>query len=402
MLLIYIALCLGFLILSKDIYLSGYKVLLNPIFWAALISIFYFLIPSLFVNEIDYYFKWNFNPNSILKSHVLVSIYMVYLYALLWLFSSKRIVINDEYVCWSPSILIKIIWYFISFYLIYVVYITYVIGGFLNSFQYDGVQDDVFKLKNIAYLLLFISIYLFWATKKYIYFIPNVFIVILDVTAGSRTVALIALMPIIISFCIYQRKLYIIPGAFIVIGMSVLGALRADSGIIGVPWHINGMGEFREVYLTLPLYIGNRDYVGLEGLSNALSALSLGVLQPIRSLILESNTFSGAYLAADIGRGYGLGANLLIDGLYYGYIGLILTLLIFSSILILSYKMISNFKLVHSIYLITLFVIILRLIIREGLYINMGLMVLVLTLYWLPFYYISRLRITKSKVAHEK
>jgi len=334
---------------------------------------------------------------------------MLTLYLLFFIHPSKKIKIID----FRPpnAIFLRFIWVILLIYLLYILVLSYLSGGFSNSFHYDGLQQDPFKTKNIAYLLLFITPFLFWHSKRYFIFIPNIIIVVLDIVAGSRTIALIALIPVILSVCIYHRQLYILPALVLLVGMSVLGVIRTDEVLTEVPWYINMMGEFRETYLTLPLYINNEEYVGKAGFINALAGLSLGVLQPLRHVIMESITFAGIYMANDIDRGYGLGSNLLIEGLYHGYLGLLITLLLFFLMLILSYRLISNVRVYYAIFIMSLLVIVFRLVIREGLYTSVGLMLLVALFYCLPLYYISKMKViggisrlecTGSKHKHDK
>lgn len=384
MFLIVIAFSLWFLVTLKDLLFCGYKVLLNPFFWASLFVTLYFLVPSFFVAEINHYFYWAIDPDDILLSHILVSIFSGLLSVFYFVHPSRNILRENCDTSNDSTFFIKSLWFIIFSYLIFALWMSISKGAFGKAFLYNGEQTDPFKLKNIAYFLVPLSTYIFWYTKKYSIFIPNIIIVILDLISGSRTVAMIVLIPIIISICVYNRKLYVVPGMLFLGGMLLLGVLRSDNVVGGVPWHINAIGEFRETYITLPLYITNTDYVGLGGIFEIAANLNLGILQPLRAVILDNYTFAGSWIANDINRGYGLGSNLLTESIYYGYFAMFMIISSFIALLILCHKLMRLLPPQHSLVLICFLIIILRLMIREGVYLNLGLLMFISLFYWFP------------------
>ncbi|WP_413490531.1 hypothetical protein [Shewanella baltica] len=392
MFLIVIAFSLWFLVTFKDLLLCGYKMLLNPFFWASLFVTLYFLVPSFFVAEINNYFYWAIDPDDILLSHMLVSIFSGLLSVFYFIYSSKNILRMNSNELNNSALLVKLLWFLISSYLIFALWMSISKGAFGKAFLYNNEQTDPFKLKNIAYLLIPISTYCFWHTKRYLVFLPNLIIIVLDLVSGSRTVAMIVLIPIIISTCVHKRKLYILPGILFLAGMLLLGVLRSENVVGGVPWHINAIGEFRETYITLPLYITNSDYVGNGGLFDISANLNFGLLQPLRTEIFNNYTFAGSWMANDIARGYGLGSNLLTEAIYYGYGNMFLIIVFFILFLVLNHKLMSILPIRHSLVLICFLVVFLRLMIREGFYLNFGLLLFILCFYWLPIIYLLKVK----------
>lgn len=392
MFLIVIAFSLWFSVTLKDLLFCGYRVLLNPFFWASLFVTLYFIIPSFFIAEINHYFYWAIGPDDILFSHILVSIFSGLLSVFYFIFSSKNILKVNSNTSNNSALLVKFLWFIIFLYVIFALLISIHKGAFSNAFVYNNEQVDPFKLKNIAYILIPISTYCFWHTKRYLVFLPNLIIIVLDLVSGSRTIAMIVLIPIIISICFHKRKLYILPGFLFLAGMLLLGVLRSENVVGGVPWYINAIGEFRETYITLPLYVTNSDYVGLGGIVEIAANLNLGILQPLRAEILDNYIFAGSWMANDIARGYGLGSNLLTEAIYYGYGNMLLIIIFFFLFLMLNHKLISILSIQHSLVLICFLVVFIRLMIREGFYLNFGLLIFILFFYWFPIMYLLKLK----------
>lgn len=392
MLLILIAFFLWLVVTLKDVTSCGYKVLLNPFFWGALFVTLYFIVPAFLVIEINHYFYWNLDRNDIFFSHVLVFLFSTLVSVFYFIHSSKK-VLNVHYDTFNNiSYFIKYLWIVILLYLIFALWISLTEGAFGKAFMYNGKQTDPFKLKNLAYLLIPLSTYLFWYTKRYIFFIPNVIIIVLDLVSGSRTVAMIVLIPIIINICVHKRKLYLVPGFLFLSGMLLLGVLRSDNVVTGVPWYINVIGEFRETYITLPLYITDIHYVGVAGIFEIAANLNIGILQPLRAAILDNYTFAGTWIANDIGRGYGLGSNLLTESLYYGYFSIIIVISLFITFMSICHKLMCRLAPQHALVLICFLIVILRLMIREGFYLNFGLLLFVFLFCWLPVFIILKIK----------
>ncbi|WP_129146703.1 hypothetical protein [Aeromonas caviae] len=263
------------------------------------------------------------------------------------------------------------------------------------SNEYTGELVDVFKLKNLAYLLLPVSIYFFFDKKSVYVFIPNVLLIILDLLTGSRTTALIAIVPIAVSLCLYKQKLYITPIIIIMSALIAIGIIRSNNVVQDVPWYLNSIGEFRETYITLPLLIGNEEYIGHGDLYTLIASPMLALLQPMRGIISESIVLPGEYIYGIVDRGYGLGANIITESFFYGY-----AFLFFVPVAILFICIIVN----HIIYRcdtpkaaihISMFIIFMRLIFREGFYYNAGLYLFVFAVYVLPIILINRAKVSE-------
>ncbi len=135
-------------------------------------------------------------------------------------------------------------------------------GNFFFTTNYLGVQDK-YKLKNIGYLLITVSILYYASVRKFYVFIPNILVVVLDLLEGSRTAAILVLVPIFITYSIYKSKTYLLPMVLLLSIMIAVGILRMslDVEVAGVPMYIKALGEFRETYLTIPILISNENFV---------------------------------------------------------------------------------------------------------------------------------------------
>lgn len=383
---------LSFIIISivifRDVKKNKQHVLMNPFFWASIYLIFYFILPSFFVYQIDFYFKWNIDEVSIIYSSILLLIFSVII-ALPYLFCTSSFRFSRKHENQSGGVITFYIWLLACIYLIYVSYITIINYDFLHVFNYSG-GDDAFKLKNLAYAMISVSVFMFWKFKRVIFFLPAIVIVILDLLNGSRTIAFIAIVPIFISFCIYRKSLFIIPGVVILSLLLLLGIIRSDNVVDGVPWYLSAIGEFRETYITLPLFIVDNNYVGSAGVFHILGAIGVGLLYFFRADIIEQYQLAGHSMYLMIDRGYGLGSNILIESIYYGYFCLVITMLFFPSFLYIFKRYIEQSSLSVGIVNSSFMVIFLRLIFREGLYPSVGTLLLVLLVYFSPIYFLNK------------
>ncbi|MBV7314837.1 hypothetical protein [Shewanella sp. NIFS-20-20] len=267
-------------------------------------------------------------------------------------------------------------------------------GVFSNAFLYDAdAAKDPYKLKNIAYLLIPVSIYLFFDRFRFWVFIPNILIVLLDLLHGSRTTAFICLIPILICFIIRHKKLYLTQLLILFVMMLAIGIIRSDNVVQNVPWYISAIGEFRETYITLPLYITDVDYVGNGSFITYIGSLLFGIVQPLRESISSAYMLPGTFIARDVARGYGLGSNFLIESLYFGFYGLIASITLLTSFMFFLYRQVYKLKSINSVLLITLFIVFSRLIIREGVPVNVGLYFFILIFYILPIYLMRKVKL---------
>lgn len=384
---------ISFLVL-RDIKENKYNVIFNPFFWAAIYLSFYFLLPSFFVYEINYYFKWGISENSILFSSLLLFCFTAIIF-FAYLFCPSSFRAHSKNVELKNSVLILILFILISVYLVYVFYVTLSGYNFQKLFFYDGEQRDVYKIKNLAYLLIPVLIFTFVNYRKFYVFIPSLLIIIIDLLNGSRTTAFIALVPIFLCICFQRKTLFILPGGVLLCLLLILGVIRSDNIIGGVPWYLNAIGEFRETYITLPLFIEDSDYIGKGGLFHLLGAVGSGVLYGFREDISQQYIFAGQNIAALVNRGYGLGSNIIIESAYYGYFYMISTLLFIPLILYFLKKIIENTTVPVALSLSAVTVIFLRLLFREGAYLSLGTLLLVFSFYLTPVFLLSRIGLLK-------
>ncbi|MCL1036545.1 hypothetical protein L2750_05180 [Shewanella submarina] len=389
-----LALTICLLALCLDYVKSGYLIVLNPFSWVVLLILFYFAIPSLFSEQISNYYNWGLFSADILYSRLLTLLVTVYFSFLLCLFSSKHIgAIILEKDSHSP-VLIWGVWLVIVSYIFWLFKLKLSEGVFSNAFLYDAdAAKDPYKLKNIAYLLIPVSIYLYFDKYRFWVFIPNILIVLLDILHGSRTTAFICLVPILICFIIRHKKLYLTQLLALFMIMLAIGVVRSDNVVQNVPWYISAIGEFRETYITLPLYITDVDYVGNGSFLTYIGSLLFGIVQPLRESISNTYILPGTFIARDVARGYGLGSNFLIESLYFGFYGLIASITLLTSFMFILYRQVYKVKNIDAVLLITLFIVFSRLIVREGIPVNIGLYCFILIFYISPIFLMRKVKL---------
>lgn len=385
---LYIVLAISVLIIFINFKIQKQLNYANPFFYFLSFSILYFGIPAIFVEDIKHYYDWLFSEQDMIFSNILVVLIIVIFTFLFYKF--RHISLKND-VKIKASITIKFIWWFILFYLIYVITLKLQSGQLFFNTDYLGTKD-IYKLKNIAYLLITISILYYAENKKMFVFIPNLLVAILDMLEGSRTTAFIVLVPIFISLAIYNKKTYL---SWIVTMLSIMilvGIFRSEYALnqYDVPKHISALGEFRETYILLPNVISNENFVERGNLVNIMSSISMPFLQPLRGELSEAFEYSGSYAAGLIGRGYGLGNNFLVESLYYGYFFITINIVSIILYLYMLYFLIKKIDLVYSVILISYSVIFIRLIVREGFINNFTLMLFILFFYMLPFLLINK------------
>lgn len=368
----------------RSLYNDRYYSYINPFFWLGVLFFLYFNLPAFFSSDINFYYSWNIPTTSIVYANFLVSCTAL-LFSILLYFKAPRF---DTTKTIEISGWIKFFWGVITSYLL-IVLAYKILTNNLFVMDYTG-TTDTYKIKNLAYLLISISTICYCNSKKIIYFAPNLLIAFLDMAEGSRTTAAIALIPIFICVAIVKRRMFLVPILTIFILMLVVGIVRSSNVISDVPWYLNAIGEFRETYITLPMYILDDKFTSDGTLLSLLSASFFGILQPLRELLLQQVTLSGGYAYTDISRGYGLGSNFLMDSIYYGYSVLVLTLILLTATSVVLYKNIKNSNIYTCLIIVSYMIIFLRLSIREGFYLNLGLTFFLLIFYALPIIAINK------------
>lgn len=387
-----------FCIVLMDVLKNGYKVVLNPFFWTIIFIFLYLVLPSFFVLQIDHYFSWGLDLYSIYLAHSLTLTAVIVLVCTYYLNQSGSLGAGLNNSDYKASPLIKLLWWIVFFYLLFVLFLTIRDFNVLDAFLYDHTQSDPYKIKNLSYLLLGVTSLYFFSERKYWIFLPNVIIAVLDLLNGSRTTALIAIVPLIICLCVHRKTLFIIPGTTIFVGMLLLGVIRSDNVVGGVPWYLNAIGEFRETYITLPLMVTNELYVDKGDIWDAAASIGIGVLQPFRSQLFESFTFSGVYISELVGRGYGLGSNWIIESLAYGYLGFPVILLSFVFFLTFFKLIVRKSKPESAIVLACLLMVFIRIIVREGVPAGVGLFIFILFFYIAPFVFFDKILKNYKKI----
>lgn len=392
---LYITLFISFFILVKNI--VKYKELnyTNPFFYFFVCVIFYFGIPSIFVREINYYYSWSLTEDDMLFSNILASIIILIGSSMFYFFKNMPL---NKYNYVQASAFIKLVWILILTYLIFIVFIKFQAGTLIFSTTYTGTEDS-YKLKNLSYLLVTISVVYFFEKKSFFVFIPNMLVAVLDLLEGSRTVALIALIPVFICYAIHNKKTYLGLIAILFTMLISVGIFRNALATeqYGVPLYINVMGEFRETYILLPILINNESFVGKGSFFDMASSIALPLLQPLRAELSTSSINSGVYAAELVGRGYGLGSNFLVELIYYGYAFIIITLPLIAIFLYALRLLIINVNTTYATIITCYSIVFIRLIVREGFFNNVMMILFVLLVYSVPFLVINWAWLQHSK-----
>lgn len=362
------------------LYVSKELNYLNPFFILLSFILLYLTLPSFSAVDIRHYFNWSFMDENIFYSNVLIALVVLFFSFMLFLF--RKIKLNKHPI--NISNVIKVIWLTIVLYLLFILFTKFIEGSLFFNTHYQGTTDP-YKLKNIAYLLVTVSILYYSSSRKLFVFLPNILIAFLDILDGSRTTALIALVPVFLSLSIYHSKTYIVPVFIGILGLSIIGILRNDTDVVqNVPPYLNAIGEVRETYVTLPIFVTDDNFVGRGDLATFLASVTFPLLHPLRNEILNSFTFPGIYAASIIDRGYGLGANFLMDSIYYGYFFIFFTLTFMLFLCLMVYKLVQRTSLVYALIIMSYFIVFSRLSIREGVFINFSTMIFVILIYMLP------------------
>tara|TARA_R110000868_G_scaffold48354_3_gene157119 strand:- start:5475 stop:6698 length:1224 start_codon:yes stop_codon:yes gene_type:complete len=378
--------------LGSNLSRHGYAVILNPFFWVTILFLFYFLVPSLVVEEINYYFDWNLRSDSIFFSRLIAILATIFFALMLYFFKSSLLLGAQAEIKERCSWLVKILWVIVSFYLVGVLAYKWGLGGLYMTDSYTGEGGDPFKIKSVAYLLVTVSGLCFFERGRIYFFTPNFIVIVLDLLSGGRTAAFVALMPIVLGCCVYYKRLFIVPGIILCSLFILVGVVRSDNVVKNVPVYLDAIGEFRETFITLPIVIEDSDYVGRGDLYTLLAMSTVAMAQPFRGEIMATITPPGEYIYEMVNRGYGLGCNIFTEALYYGYPVIFLSFFGIFFVCLFIFVLAPKLRPAELVVIVSLLVVFLRLIVREGFFLNLGLFFFVFSFYCAPILILNRFR----------
>ncbi len=381
-------------IILRELLKNRYLALSNPFFWTLTLIVFYFLIPSYFLPEINYYYSWNLNDTKIICSQIIsILLILIFSFFLFTIKTNRHFIKSDKKNIYHCSGFIKTVWKFITIYLFFVLLYKYQASDIFITDNYTGEAYDPFKIKNIAYLLVSVSVFYYFNNPKLWIFSPNIILILIDVMSGSRTSSLIVAVPMIISVCIYHKRLYLIPSILLIILFIVIGIIRSDNVVKNVPWYLDAIGEFRETFITLPLILFDGTYITQGDLKTLLLSFIGPILYPFRDAILSSIKLPGEYLYHLVDRGYGLGSNIITESIYYGYLTSFISIGLFILLCFIFNEILKKSSPPILCIIISYFVIFSRLIIREGFFYNFGIFIFILLIYFLPVFIAKKLKL---------
>lgn len=389
----YISATVLLLVIFADVMRNGHRIVLNPFFWASVFTLLYVILPSLFVDEINFLYRWSILDESIIASNFVAfgfSCILAIVYC--FNFSNETLSIKSSDVR-NASPIIACIWWALTVYILCALLYKISVGNEGREFFiYDGRFNDPFKIKNIAYALIVVSVCMFFDKGRFWVFIPNILIGIFDFLDGSRTSAFVSLVPIYVCATVYAESLFAMPLILFGLSMSVLGIFRIEHTYFEVPIYIDMLGEFRETYIPLPLLIRDSVYIGAAGFGDFIATISLGILQPFRDYLTDNYIFTGKFIADYIDRGYGLASNIIIEPFIYGYDFAPLVWLFFLVWLVILKRLISCTPSNPRVVLVCVSIICIRLTVREGFASSFGLFLLVVIVYTAPLLLLNEVR----------
>lgn len=378
--------------LFRDGSVHSASLLRYPFFWVVVFSVFYLILPGIFVDEISSEYGWGLSRDSMLIARLASAYWAVVFLFCYFIFkreirpiSSYTTPSRGEYAAATALTILLTVW------------LTWVAifqaGTVLDATIAEGYAGDVAlgadnKIKNIAYLFIPL-ICLMTIKKRYLIWVCGAgLIVFIDAAQGARTTAFIVLVASYVAIAVSKKRLFAIVIAVFGSAIYSIGIflrpeelLRIDS----VPLYLSLLGEFRETYVPFPFALTYHINFNVEG-KDMLIGWLYPILGPFRSVLDSLFVNPGDLIATAIGKGYGLGLNPLYESYYYGgYIGVLLGPWLISAA---SYACIKPMKREtwRGLTFVALFALFSRLTFREGLVSNSGLFVyLTLILIVAPF-----------------
>ncbi|MCL1057880.1 hypothetical protein L2729_07665 [Shewanella gelidimarina] len=365
---------------------NGYTVFFDSYLLILVFSLLYFNLPSFFVTDLNMYYRWGISLDSMVFSNLLVSFSTVFLsVSLVFSNSDKNKIHINALKAAKPNVNNKTL-IFVVFIILCVFLLVKLkdIDFSVLSGTYSALSRDEFS-KSVAYFTVSVVVLTYFRLRSFIVLTPLFAVILLDISSGTRSAALVCMLTLIYIYIYSQKKIPYIATIILILILLLVGLLRAKINSF-IPTHIILLGEMGETFITLPKLILDGNYVGHGTVIGVIASLFFALLQPYRLLINETYTFSGPFMAEYINRGYGFASNYIIDSLYLGYYGFPLVLMcIFIYCRVSNYIMNSTpyrFVLMYAIF--NCFII--RLIVREGFFGSVGLYMFLLLFYIISLY----------------
>lgn len=356
--------------------------LINIKYWTILYSYFYILLPSYLLEITNEIQNWGFTNSTIILSKIGSIYFVLVIFLISTVFIKDReFDVNKNFnVKKVSSILLLIIWLGVVFYSLFVTYKASSYLSNINSMDRVMLGDileefnKTYKIKSLLFFSLTISTIKYWERKKTIYFLPLLIIAINDVIAGGRTFAFFSIIVIYINIALKNEKLYmkeLIIFLCILITSATNSRMSVQSVDTSMSKSINfiyqSLGEFTQTFNTFSFSI-QTNFISTNPIQGIFINTIQGILPGFLKLKWGLMEYSpGTILALVVGRGYGLGFNIITEAFYYGGWILVLIYPIFSTLLINKLSDIL-LKLKFPGFICFLYLLIyLRLFFREGL-----------------------------------
>lgn len=296
--------------------------LINPLFWLLLYSIFYLLLPLLYVDFAIEATGLSFEAQSIHKAYIW-SIWYVLIFYLFYLKSSP---IVCEFSDLSPSVTAykcSLVVYWVILLLLILIILLYVPsiyavredrGAALNL--YEVTINSRFKLRILIYCHYITMFILFWKDTKLRWLLPCILYILIDYSHGGRTVSLMTL-----TFCYFlvvlkYKRIFLLLILVCVMSLIFLGVLQRSTSTDFI-WQLYMAGaEFSNTYLTT-IYLSENDIL-FDGWSYFVVSLSKIFPGGVVDKLLGFGEWYGNDLSECIGLGYGLAGNIITEALIYG------------------------------------------------------------------------------------
>lgn len=369
---------------------NGVYVFANQLMILNLFFLLYLVFPSFFFDKINYFYSWGIQEQSFSDSFIYIFYYFVVIFVS-YLISSDTSRISFDAVAFNyshSSLSVDILKYLYWIVFIYSSMILIVFGKDIAVYtytanSYTGEQPlSLYKIKNIAYLSIFITTILYSNLHSNRYLLLSVLLIVLDLLQGTRTIAFISFVNIYILVSFRTNKLYLKFVFIFIFIITALGYLSRSSILdqIDVPWYLNAIGEFKETYITLPYLINNDMYVGQGDYFAYIGFLLGNVFQFFIDFFHSDFIEPARQIVLLVDRGYGLGSNLISEALYFGQVYTIIYPFIIVLIAYLLNRCIYNSR--FGLMLLVLSIVTIRLGVREGFLINITYSIYFVIFYW--------------------
>lgn len=340
----------------------------NPYFVLSGFIFFYLLVPAIMLDVTSTSYNWNFGQWSINAARITAFAYFIFFAFLACITKPVTFDVSNIYLRLRKSTINLTLYAMVFFLGLWILLNFGEMSTKLLNEGYTGKDvSDTSLFKTVAYLILPISVVL-QSSKgegRILLYIAAFMLCVIDILSGTRTIAYLALAAILIPKMLTSNNASLILPLFLLCTLYfIVLFFRVDHAQeIDAPAFVRNLGEFRETFNGF-VYILDSHFYPTQDFFNILEVMGVGLLGPLRFFL--DPTIPGAEVMAFIGRGYGLGLLIALEGYYYfGLIGVVIWPLILVCFVEFLKSYIFKIRIFGFVEYV-LFCTIARLFIREG------------------------------------